>query len=132
MHLFKGPVCSPVRSYVRSSVLPYTYCRDYYPYTYYSSLYPCHVPTPCSSYYYPYVTAAAQASAASAAAASATATAAELSRDLARTVVRKNAEISDISSKYEKELSDLEQNLKKTDLEKSEIINELLFDLLLY
>ena len=78
------------------------------------------------------MSAAAQASAAAAAADAATATAAELSKDLANTVVRKNAEISDISSKYEKELNELDETLKKTEQHKEDIKNELDFVLTLF
>jgi len=73
------------------------------------------------------LSAAAKAEAAAAAAEAATATAAELSKDLADTVVRKNAEISDISHKYEKELTEMEENLKKENEYKEKIRNELLF-----
>ena len=72
------------------------------------------------------MSAAAKADAAAAAAEAATATAAELSKDLADTVVRKNAEISDISQKYERELAEIEENLKKENEHKEKIKNELL------
>lgn len=78
------------------------------------------------------MSAAAKAEAAAAAAEAATATAAELSKDLADTVVRKNAEISDISQKYEKELTEMEENLKKENEYKEKIRNELLFFIIFY
>lgn len=82
-------------------------------------------PPPCNSYYVPYLSASAKAAAASRAAEAAEAAAAALSRDLAHTVVSKNAEISDISSKYQRELNEMDDNLKKTQQHKDEIKNEL-------
>ena len=126
---FLAPHCSPARSYARSTVLPYSYYRDCHvvPVTTTTCHSYSYYPTTYSSYYYPYLSAAAKAEAAAAAAEAATATAAELSKDLADTVVRKNAEISDISHKYEKELTEMEENLKKENEYKEKIRNELLF-----
>ena len=123
---FKAPHCSPARSYARSTVLPYSYYRDTCHVVPVTTCHSYYVPPTCSSYYYPYLSAAAKAEAAAAAADAATATAAELSKDLADTVVRKNAEISDISQKYEKELAEIEENLKKENEHKEKIKNELL------
>ncbi|RNA12494.1 hypothetical protein BpHYR1_011636 [Brachionus plicatilis] len=74
----------------------YSTSRSWYRYPYYSYYYPY--------YYYPY----ASASAAAAAAASAALTT-ELT--LNKTIARKNAELSDLSYRYERELDGLETDL---------------------
>jgi hypothetical protein len=90
---------------LRSSYYPYYYYRDY-PYYYY--YYP---------YYYPYTSATAAAAAA----------------DLAvyKTLSRKNAEIADISYKYEKDLNNLESELTHAKLDNHDLKSELVEIILL-
>merc|ERR1712127_63571 len=71
--------------------------------------YPTYVKAPCTSL--------AQASAAAAAVAATTAAAVNNDITLRRTLSRKNAELCELSSKFKKEISDLECQLNSTRLD---------------
>ncbi|CAF0929927.1 unnamed protein product, partial [Brachionus calyciflorus] len=95
----ESPIYSATRCYPYR--YPYYYSSYYYPY-----------------YYYPY-TAAASAAAAAASAALTTEAA------LNTTIARKNAEISDLSYKYERELDDLESDLNCAKINNRQLKTEL-------